>query len=229
MEENVQRATLRAVLAALLQVEDGPCLDHYQLTPTAAAAAAQHSQELASLQAQLAALQQEKRQLFGKSAQQSRNARQAAAAAGELQGQLEQLRQQLARQSKQLEAKEAALASTSEQTRQNGAGPEDPQEQLRLHRAPSCLFSSPAPSGAAASAAVPLCRMIAPLIDELASEYSGKMVCFKLNTDESPGVATEYGIRSIPTVMIFKGGKKMETIIGAVPKASLVQSLEKYL
>lgn len=76
----------------------------------AAAAAAQHSQELASLQAQLAALQQEKRQLFGKSAQQSRNARQAAAAAGELQGQLEQLRQQLARQSKQLEAKEAALA-----------------------------------------------------------------------------------------------------------------------
>uniref|UniRef100_A0A383VPF8 Thioredoxin domain-containing protein n=1 Tax=Tetradesmus obliquus TaxID=3088 RepID=A0A383VPF8_TETOB len=73
------------------------------------------------------------------------------------------------------------------------------------------------------------CRMIAPLIDELASEYSGKMVCFKLNTDESPGVATEYGIRSIPTVMIFKGGKKMETIIGAVPKASLVQSLEKYL
>jgi thioredoxin 1 len=73
------------------------------------------------------------------------------------------------------------------------------------------------------------CRMIAPLIDELASEYSGKVKCFKLNTDESPGVATEYGIRSIPTVMIFKGGKKMETIIGAVPKASLVQSLEKFL
>jgi thioredoxin 1 len=71
--------------------------------------------------------------------------------------------------------------------------------------------------------------MIAPLIDELATEYSGKVKCFKLNTDESPGVATEYGIRSIPTVMIFKGGKKMETIIGAVPKASLAQSLEKFL
>jgi thioredoxin-like negative regulator of GroEL len=50
---------------------------------------------------------------------------------------------------------------------------------------------------------------------------------FKLNTDESPGVATEYGIRSIPTVMIFKGGQKMETIIGAVPKSTLVQSIEK--
>jgi thioredoxin 1 len=73
------------------------------------------------------------------------------------------------------------------------------------------------------------CRMIAPLIDELANDYSGKVKCFKLNTDDSPGVATEYGIRSIPTVMIFKNGKKMETIIGAVPKASLVQALEKFL
>ena len=52
---------------------------------------------------------------------------------------------------------------------------------------------------------------------------------FKLNTDESPGVATEYGIRSIPTVMIFKDGKKMDTVIGAVPKETLVQTLEKYI
>lgn len=48
------------------------------------------------------------------------------------------------------------------------------------------------------------------------------------NTDESPGIATEYGIRSIPTIMIFKGGQKMETIIGAVPKSTIVQSIEKY-
>jgi thioredoxin 1 len=52
---------------------------------------------------------------------------------------------------------------------------------------------------------------------------------FKLNTDESPGVATEYGIRSIPTVMIFKNGSKMDTVIGAVPKETLVQTLEKYM
>jgi thioredoxin 1 len=51
----------------------------------------------------------------------------------------------------------------------------------------------------------------------------------KLNTDESPTVATEYGIRSIPTVMIFKNGQKMDAVIGAVPKSSLVQTIEKYL
>ncbi|KAK9841178.1 hypothetical protein WJX74_001455 [Apatococcus lobatus] len=73
------------------------------------------------------------------------------------------------------------------------------------------------------------CRMIAPIVDELALEYEGKMTAFKLNTDESPKVATDYGIRSIPTVMIFKDGQKMETVIGAVPKSTLVQTLEKYM
>lgn len=52
---------------------------------------------------------------------------------------------------------------------------------------------------------------------------------FKLNTDESPQVAMEYGIRSIPTVMIFKDGARMDTVIGAVPKSTLVQTLEKYI
>lgn len=49
----------------------------------------------------------------------------------------------------------------------------------------------------------------------------------KINTDESPSVATEYGIRSIPTVMIFKNGQKMDAVIGAVPKTTLVQTIEK--
>eukprot|EP00798_Chlamydomonas_sp_ICE-L_P016185 gene16185-22346_t len=73
------------------------------------------------------------------------------------------------------------------------------------------------------------CRMIAPIVDELAAEYGDKLKCTKLNTDESPQVATDYGIRSIPTVMIFKGGKKMDTIIGAVPKATLAQTIDKYM
>eukprot|EP00897_Mesotaenium_endlicherianum_P006090 jgi/Mesen1/5509/ME000277S04715 len=73
------------------------------------------------------------------------------------------------------------------------------------------------------------CRMIAPLIDELSKTYAGKLKCLKLNTDESPGVATEYGIRSIPTVMIFKKGKKLDTVIGAVPKTTLTTTIEKYL
>jgi len=73
------------------------------------------------------------------------------------------------------------------------------------------------------------CRMIAPLIDELAADYGDKLLTLKLNTDESPGVATEYGIRSIPTVMLFKDGAKQETVIGAVPKTTLQQTIDKYI
>jgi len=73
------------------------------------------------------------------------------------------------------------------------------------------------------------CRMIAPLIDELAADYGGKLKAVKLNTDESPGVATEYGIRSIPTCMIFKDGQKVDTVIGAVPKSTLVGTIDKHM
>ncbi|XP_002964903.2 uncharacterized protein LOC9659059 [Selaginella moellendorffii] len=73
------------------------------------------------------------------------------------------------------------------------------------------------------------CRMIAPLIDELARQYAGKLRCLKLNTDECPNLATEYGIRSIPTVIIFVGGEKKDTVIGAVPKSSLTSMIDKYL
>ncbi|CAN4102886.1 unnamed protein product [Withania somnifera] len=73
------------------------------------------------------------------------------------------------------------------------------------------------------------CRMIHPVIDELAKEYVGKLKCYKLNTDESPSIATEFGIRSIPTVMIFKKGEKKEAVIGAVPKSTLTTCIEKFL
>lgn len=73
------------------------------------------------------------------------------------------------------------------------------------------------------------CRMLAPIIDELAAEYGDKLKALKLNTDESPGIATEYGIRSIPTVMIFKGGQKLDTVIGAVPKGTLSATIDKYV
>lgn len=73
------------------------------------------------------------------------------------------------------------------------------------------------------------CRMIAPLIDEIAKQYAGKVRCLKLNTDESPGIATEYGIRSIPTVMVFTKGDKRDTVIGAVPKSTLTTTLEKFI
>ncbi|KAL6199173.1 hypothetical protein ACLB2K_028959 [Fragaria x ananassa] len=73
------------------------------------------------------------------------------------------------------------------------------------------------------------CRMIHPIIDELAKQYAGKLKCYKVNTDESASVATRYGIRSIPTVIIFKGGEKKDAVIGAVPKSTLTTSIEKFL
>ncbi|KAF8413885.1 hypothetical protein HHK36_001879 [Tetracentron sinense] len=73
------------------------------------------------------------------------------------------------------------------------------------------------------------CRMIHPVIGELAKQYAGKLKCFKLNTDEGAAIATQYGIRSIPTVIIFKNGEKKDAIIGAVPKTTLTASIEKFL
>ncbi|EXB99573.1 Thioredoxin M-type [Morus notabilis] len=73
------------------------------------------------------------------------------------------------------------------------------------------------------------CRMIAPVINELAKEYSGKLDCYKLNTDDCPNIATQYGIRSIPTVLFFKNGEKKESVIGAVPKSTLSTTIEKYV
>ncbi|KAI3685480.1 hypothetical protein L6452_34726 [Arctium lappa] len=70
------------------------------------------------------------------------------------------------------------------------------------------------------------CRMIAPVVDELAKEYSGKAVCFKINTDDCPNIASQYGIRSIPTVLFFKNGEKKESVIGAVPKSTLIATLD---
>ncbi|CAK9134244.1 unnamed protein product [Ilex paraguariensis] len=73
------------------------------------------------------------------------------------------------------------------------------------------------------------CRMIAPVIDELAKEYAGKILCFKLNTDDSPDIPSQYGIRSIPTVVFFKDGQKKESIIGAVSKSTLTDTIDKYV
>lgn len=73
------------------------------------------------------------------------------------------------------------------------------------------------------------CRMIRPIIGELAKEYAGKLKCYEVNTDECPGTATKYGIRSIPTVMVFKNGEKKDAVIGAVPKSTLTTSIEKFL
>ncbi|WJX68471.1 hypothetical protein P8452_52835 [Trifolium repens] len=73
------------------------------------------------------------------------------------------------------------------------------------------------------------CRVIHPIIDELAKENIGKLKCYKLNTDESPSTASRYGIRSIPIVILFKNGEKKDAVIGAVPKSTLTTIIEKFL
>lgn len=73
------------------------------------------------------------------------------------------------------------------------------------------------------------CRMVAPVVDEIAAQYAGQIKVVKVNTDENPGVASQYGIRSIPTLMIFKEGQRVDMVVGAVPKTTLAATLEKYI
>lgn len=70
------------------------------------------------------------------------------------------------------------------------------------------------------------CKMIAPIVEELAGEYEGKAKVGKLDVDNNQESAIKYGVRSIPTVLIFKDGKVVDTIIGAVPKVQIKQKLE---
>ena len=70
------------------------------------------------------------------------------------------------------------------------------------------------------------CKMIAPFVEELAGELDGKAKVGKLDVDNNQESAIKYGVRSIPTVLIFKGGKVVDTIIGAVPKVQLKQKLQ---
>jgi thioredoxin 1 len=67
------------------------------------------------------------------------------------------------------------------------------------------------------------CRMIAPALEEIATEMKGKVKIAKLNVDENPGIAGKLGIRSIPTLMVFKGGKQVATKTGAGPKSELTR------
>jgi len=69
------------------------------------------------------------------------------------------------------------------------------------------------------------CRMIAPIVEELSQEYSGKVLVVKCDVDSSPGVASRYGIRNIPTVLFFKEGKIADKQVGAVPKSNFVTKL----
>ncbi|MCX5698616.1 MAG: thioredoxin [Candidatus Omnitrophica bacterium] len=71
------------------------------------------------------------------------------------------------------------------------------------------------------------CKMIAPLIDELAKEYAGKMKIGKVDVDTNPKIATKYGVMSIPTIIFFKKGKIMNQLVGAASKLDLKRKVEE--
>lgn len=73
------------------------------------------------------------------------------------------------------------------------------------------------------------CKMIAPFVQEIADEYQGKVKVGKLDVDNNPQVSMTYGIRSIPTLLIFKGGKIVDQIVGAVPKKTITSKIENQL
>jgi thioredoxin 2 len=69
------------------------------------------------------------------------------------------------------------------------------------------------------------CRMVAPVLDQLASEYAGRVKIAKLNVDENPVTASNYGIRNIPTMLIFKNGKEIDRLVGALPKPEIERNI----
>jgi thioredoxin 1 len=73
------------------------------------------------------------------------------------------------------------------------------------------------------------CRQLGPTIEQIADEYAGKAKIFKLNVDENPATPGQFGIRGIPTVLFFKGGKMVDQLVGNHPKQTIVQMLEKHL
>jgi thioredoxin 1 len=73
------------------------------------------------------------------------------------------------------------------------------------------------------------CRMVGPVVEEIAKEYEGKVKVGKLNTDEAGDIASRFGIRSIPTIMFFKNGEVVQQLVGAYPKGKITEKLEAAL
>jgi thioredoxin 1 len=73
------------------------------------------------------------------------------------------------------------------------------------------------------------CRMLAPVVEDIASSYAGRLKVGKVNVDENQEITMKYGIRSIPTLILFKDGKAVEQIIGAVPKSEIERVLKRAL
>ena len=73
------------------------------------------------------------------------------------------------------------------------------------------------------------CRMVGPVVEEIAGEYEGKAIVGKVDVDANPNISAKYGIRSIPSLLYFKGGEQVDGVVGAVPKGTLTSKLEATL
>ena len=73
------------------------------------------------------------------------------------------------------------------------------------------------------------CRMIAPIVEQLAESYAGQITVGKLDVDANPRVAAQYGVRSIPTILFLKEGKEVDTVVGAVPRPALESKIQQHL
>ena len=73
------------------------------------------------------------------------------------------------------------------------------------------------------------CRQVAPILEEIAAEHDGKIAVVKLNTDENPRTAAQYGVTSIPTLNVYKGGEVVKSIVGARPKPMLLRELQDFI
>jgi thioredoxin 1 len=73
------------------------------------------------------------------------------------------------------------------------------------------------------------CRMIAPTVEAIAEEYNGKAGVYKMNVDENPQVPNQFGIRGIPTLILFKNGQEQERIVGAVSREAIAKVIDKYV
>ncbi|MGZ4596228.1 MAG: thioredoxin [Actinomycetes bacterium] len=73
------------------------------------------------------------------------------------------------------------------------------------------------------------CRQVAPILEEIAGEHADKITIVKLNVDENPQTAAQYGVVSIPTLNVYQGGQVVKTIVGAKPKALLLKDLEAFI
>jgi len=73
------------------------------------------------------------------------------------------------------------------------------------------------------------CKMVAPVLEQIAGEQEGKLKIVKLNVDENPSMMQKFGIRGIPTMILFKGGQPVETLVGFMPKPTILGKLEKHI